>query len=182
MHLKNSDTEFGLISILLHWVSAVVIIALFILGVWMLGLGYYDKGYHLAPLVHKSVGMIILGLMLFRLIWRTVNLSPAPLSNNSMDKLIAPFVHHCLYWLVFLVCITGYLIVTAADSGVSIFDWFEVPAIIEGRDGQEDLAGAWHWYLSLALIVLTMLHSAAALKHHLLNKNNTLLRMFGINS
>ncbi|MBL4868738.1 MAG: cytochrome b [Pseudomonadales bacterium] len=179
MNLRNSTTNFGLISILFHWVSGVLIIALFALGVWMVGLGYYDKGYYQGPFIHKSVGIILLGLMFLRFIWRLTNPNPVLLSDKPLDRLLAPLAHLCLYWLVFVVCISGYLMVTAADAGISVFNWFDIPSLFLGVDGQADLAGIWHWYLSLALILLTVIHSTAALKHHWIDKNNTLSRMLG---
>lgn len=180
INFKNSETEYGLISIMFHWLTAVIILALFILGLWMVDLTYYDEAYHQAPFIHKSVGMILLGLMMLRVIWRLSNPKPQLLSDEPLDKLLAPIAHFCLYLLVFAICISGYLIVTAADTAVSIFNWVNIPTLIVGIDGQEDVAGYWHWYLSIMLVILMAVHTLAAFKHHLINKNETLLRMLGI--
>ncbi|MBV1882812.1 MAG: cytochrome b [Pseudomonadales bacterium] len=179
IRLKNNYTHFGLISIILHWLVAISVFSLFIVGVWMVDLGYYDEGYHQAPFIHKSVGMLLFGVLLLRLIWQIANPKPAPLSDKSIEVILGNITHLTLSALVFAVCISGYLIVTAADAGISVFNLFEIPAMITNLEGQEDLAGIWHWYLALTLMLLTALHTTAALKHHLIDKNDTLTRMLG---
>ena len=69
---RNSPRGWGLTSITLHWLSAIAVIGLFALGWWMTGLDYYDAWYHRAPWWHKSVGMVLLGLTLARVVWRLV--------------------------------------------------------------------------------------------------------------
>lgn len=179
MRIRNNANNFGIISIFLHWFTAVLVIALFFWGLWMVQLGYYDQYYHWAPYIHKSVGMLLLALMVFRIIWRTLNPNPKLLSEEPLEMLIAPIVHACLYLLVFAICISGYLMVSAADGSTSIFNWFEVPALPSNIEDQEAVAGKWHWYLALVLMLLVALHVVASLKHHYYDKNLTLMRMLG---
>lgn len=54
MLLRNSSHQFGLVAVLLHWSMALAIYAMFALGLWMVGLGYYDSWYHDAPEIHKA--------------------------------------------------------------------------------------------------------------------------------
>jgi cytochrome b561 len=79
-----------------------------------------------------------------------------------------------------LIVISGYLISTADNSSISVFDLFLVPATITSIPEQEDMAGLVHEYLSYSIIGLTILHVAAALKHHFIDKDNTLRKMLGI--
>jgi len=60
------------------------------------------------------------------------------------------------------------------------FNWFSVPALGELFENQADIAGEVHYYLSLSLIALVFIHAIAALKHHFINKDNTLTKMLGV--
>jgi len=59
--LKNSQNQYGLGTIALHWVMALVIIGMYPLGLTIDSLGYYDAAYKTVPHWHKSIGMILLG-------------------------------------------------------------------------------------------------------------------------
>jgi len=86
-------------------------------------------------------------------------------------------VHIGLYALLLVICISGYLISTAKGKGIDWFGVYEVPAMIEPFERQGDLAGDIHLIAAWVLIGLVVLHAAAALKHHFIDKDNTLIRM-----
>ena len=73
MLLRNTPHQFGLVAVLLHWSMALAIYAMFALGLWMVGLGYYDSWYHDAPEIHKSIGIILLLTLIIRLLWRVIS-------------------------------------------------------------------------------------------------------------
>jgi len=75
--------------------------------------------------------------------------------------------------------LSGYLISTADGRPISVFGWFEVPALLTSIPNQEDVAGLVHEYLAWGLVILAGLHGLAALKHHFIDRDPTLLRMFG---
>jgi cytochrome b561 len=72
---------------------------------------------------------------------------------------------------------SGYLISTADGRAIAVFDWFSVPALISDLPAQEDIAGLIHRWLAYLMMGLVLLHAAAALKHHFINKDNTLRKM-----
>lgn len=172
----NSISGWGLISILLHWLSAVGFVGLFVLGWWMTGLDYYDGWYNLAPWWHRSLGMLVLLATLARLAWRFVQPSPA-LPGARLERLAAHLGHVGLYVLMLLVLVSGYLISTAEGAGIDVFGVLEVPALISGLPDQASLAGTVHWYAALVLMALAAGHALAALKHHLVDRHDTLVRM-----
>ncbi len=177
--LKNTKERYGAVSIALHWVMAVLIIALFILGVYMRGLPYIDPWYTTGPHLHKSFGIILFILLVVRTIWRRINPKPT-LEGPLWECVTARIVHTAFYVLLFIIALNGYLIPTADGSSIDLFNWLEVPAIISGIDHQEDTAGVIHYRASIILILLTALHVAAALKHHFRDKDSTLRNMLGI--
>ncbi|GIU09815.1 hypothetical protein TUM4261_18750 [Shewanella sp. c952] len=73
--------------------------------------------------------------------------------------------------------LSGYLISTADDRGIWVFDWFEIPSFGAIVDDQADIAGVIHQYAAYSLIGLAIVHAIGALKHHFIDKDSTLLRM-----
>ena len=178
--IRNSVAQYGAVSIALHWLIALVITGLFALGFWMVDLDYYHEWYKQAPDIHRSVGILLFAGMLLRLFWRLVNKKPEPLSTHSrLETLAAHGAHLMLYLLIFAAMISGYLISTADGSSIVVFDWFEVPSVTGRIKGMEDTAGLVHYWVTWALVGLASVHSLAALKHHLIDKDDTLRRMLG---
>ena len=73
----------------------------------------------------------------------------------------------------------GYLISTADGVGIPVFGLFEIPALVSGLPDQADVAGVVHLYLAWVLVVFAGLHGLAALKHHFIDRDATLVRMLG---
>ena len=175
---KNTTTGYGRVSVLLHWLSALTVFSLFGLGLYMVELGYYDPLYKQAPSWHKSIGLILLGVTIFRLFWKLTGEKPKSLSAHSKWTVrLSKLGHHALYLLLLSLMVSGYLISTADGRAIDVFGWFEVPAIISGIKHQEDIAGIVHFYLAWSLVSLASGHGLMAVKHHVVDKDNTLKRM-----
>ncbi len=178
MGIKNTENSYGGVAILFHWLAACGVIFLFSLGLWMDGLGYYDKYYRAAPHLHKSIGVLLVLLFVIRFIWRVINIQPRALaSHKPWEVTIAKTVHYIFYLLIIGMFISGYLITTAEGAALEVFSWFSLPASITGIANLEDMAGEVHEFLAYTLILLVVLHMLAALKHHFLDKDSTLIRM-----
>lgn len=176
--LKNSIDKYGLISRLFHWFSALAVFSLFGLGIWMVELDYYSSWYKTGPDIHRSIGILLAIATLFRLLWITVSTKPNAVSNtNRLEKLVANIMHISLYIILFVLFTSGYLISTADGRAIDVFTWFSVPSLGEFITNQEDIAGEIHEWLAYVLISLVGVHALAALKHHFINKDNTLRRM-----
>lgn len=181
MNIQNSRNEWGALSVAIHWIVALVVFGLFGVGLYMVELDYYDSMYKTAPFVHKSIGVLLFLLMIFRVFWRFISPPPAALeSHQRWEKKLAHGVHIALYGLLLVLMVSGYLISTADGRPVSVFGWFEVPSIISGIDNQEDIAGEVHEILAYVLIAMVGIHAAGALKHHFIDKDRTILRMLGM--
>lgn len=179
MHCRNDTHSWGLAAIALHWLVALVVIGLFVLGLYMTSLDYYDPWYHKAPDLHRSIGVLLFGVLLIRLGWRFINPPPAPLPNHRpWERFLATAMHAALYLLMFAIMLSGYLISTAEGKAIEVFGWFTIPATLTGEH-QEDIAGEFHLWLAWTLILLSLLHAAAALKHHFIDRDRTLRRMLG---
>ncbi|BCE01329.1 cytochrome b [Marinicellulosiphila megalodicopiae] len=181
--IKNTETSYGLVAKLLHWLSALVIIFMFGLGLYMMDLSYghpYEKS---SLSLHQSIGMSFFILWTVRLIWKFLNLSPKLAQADSTIKKLENFaahaVHGLLYVMMFIMLFSGYLlaITDGAGSSFTFFGLFEVPSLGEFFEERADIAGLIHEKMAWALIVLAGLHGLAALKHHFIDKDDTLRKM-----
>lgn len=177
--LRNTPQRFGFVTISLHWLMALTIAGLFALGLYMSDMSYADRFYHQAPWIHKSIGVLVFFTLMMRWIWHRFSPTPMPLPASRREHLAAKTAHALLYLLILATTISGYLMSTAKGHGVSVFDWFELPAVPAFLPAQEDLAGEIHEIIAYVLIALALLHAAAAIKHHFWNKDATLKRMLG---
>ncbi|WP_133405317.1 cytochrome b [Parashewanella tropica] len=178
MQLKNSQQRYGLIASLLHWIMALAVFGLFGLGLYMVELTYYDPWYRGSLELHKALGIVLMLTLGLRIIWRWINPRPQDLATNStLVNKAAHAAHLLLYLGLLALMISGYLISTADGRSIDVFGVFEVAALPAMHDQQEDIAGVIHWGLAWGLITLTALHIFAALKHHFIDKDNTLRRM-----
>ncbi len=179
MAFRNTKQRYGIMSMLLHWLLAAIIIGLFASGLWMLSLDYYDPWYQDGPYYHKAVGIIVVALTLWRLIWRWLNPQPSLSDLPAWERRLAHLVHDSFYWLVFALGVTGYLISTAEGTPIDLFG-LQLPAFSSHAWGQ--IAGDTHEYLSYLLIGLVVLHTLAALKHHFIDRKDTLKRILPTSS
>ena len=180
MHWRSRTDRYGLVAILLHWWTALAVLALFPLGLWMTGLDYYHAWYRSAPDIHRGLGVLLAITVVLRLAWRLWDSRPDPVPGHSpTERRIARLVHGLLYGLLLLTAWAGYLISTADGRPVDVFGLFSVPATIHDITNQEDLAGTAHLVLAIALVSVAGVHALAALKHHILDRDRTLLRMLG---
>lgn len=176
--MSTEVKRYNPISRIIHWLSAIVIIGLFAAGLWMVDLSYYSEWYRTAPHWHKSIGILLAGLTLIRLVWKSVTVSPN-VEGNTLEKWAAKIAHGLMYILLLILFTSGYLISTADGRAIDIFDWFAIPGAGALFEGQADLAGEIHFYAAWTLIILAGLHAMAALKHHFIDKDNTLRKMIG---
>ncbi len=185
------------VAIVLHWAIAAAILFMIPLGFWMHDQsehGNVSPGLFEAYQLHKSIGLTVLALSFVRLGWRLAN-PPPPLPEHmpGWEKFVAKLTHWAFYGLMIGLPLTGWLYVSA---GWSIHDeaplpvpthWFglfEVPhlfglnqASLDVREDAAEAALTVHAYLGFTALGLVALHVAAALKHHLFDKDETLAHM-----
>lgn len=178
--LKNSLDGYGWVAILLHWIMAAAVFFMFGLGLYMVELSYYDAWYNGALDLHKSIGLILLGLLVIRVCWRMSNIKPRVISGSKNERILASFAHAMLYFLMFMLFVSGYLISTADGRAIAIFDVLAVPALPWSAENQEDIAGQLHEIFAWAVIILATFHAVAALKHHFMDKDGGLVRMLKV--
>lgn len=176
--LKSTPSQYAALAKWLHWLSAVAVVGLFALGLWMVDLSYYHQWYVTAPELHVSIGICLGLLTLLRLLHRTLYPYPPAIAGGGRGQVIAAKAAHIsLYLLLLALLVSGYFIVTAEGEPLSVFGMVHLPALLNSDDNLQDSAGRLHEWLAYAVMVLAAVHSAAALYHHFVIRDNTLRRM-----
>jgi cytochrome b561 len=165
-------------AMLLHWLTALLIIAAFFLGLTMVDihgitptkLKYYSW--------HKWLGVTVLGVAAIRLLWRTANTPPSPLVSIPVwQHKVADGMHYLLYFLIFAVPVSGYLYSYAAGVPVVYLGLFQLPALIEPNAELKPILKTVHYVLTMTMAAAVVAHALAALKHHFIDRDATLKRM-----
>jgi cytochrome b561 len=175
--LKNTESGYGLVAIVIHWLMAIAIFFLFGLGLYMVDLTYYDSWYKGSLDLHKSLGLTVFFVYLIRIAWKLSNKKPSPAEGPKWEINLAHWMHLGLYLVMLCLFVTGYLISTADGRSIAVFGLFDVPGFGRFIENQEDIAGEIHEILAFSLIAMVALHALAAMKHQFIDKDGILIRM-----
>jgi cytochrome b561 len=179
-YLRNTARRYGWIAILLHWLVAVVFVGQFALGLAMVRVSSQRTAFELIQW-HKSLGFLLLGLVLVRIGWRIGSMRPAlPGTVAPFERRAAPLVHALLYAAQLVIPLSGWALVSVSMLEVPSvpFDLFVMPNLPLGQsDDAEALWSVAHEWLAWTGIALAALHILAALRHHVLLGDGVLLRM-----
>lgn len=176
--LTDRTNGYGVVTIALHWLSALAVFFLFGLGLYMVELSYYDPWYHKGPSLHVSVGLCLLLATAFRLLWRRGGGRPGPVpGHGALTRAAASGAKITLYLGLLTILVTGYLITTAKGQGPMLFGWLQFPVILSLSPEGVDRAGALHRVVSWGVVILALCHGLAAAYYQFIHRDGTLLRM-----
>jgi|CXWL01.1.fsa_nt_gi cytochrome b561 len=177
MCFKNTLQTYGVVAKIFHWLMAILVIALLVVGLIMADMENSPDKFKLIG-IHKEVGIVVLFLAALRLGWKVLDVSPLlPNSIGKLAQLGAKLLHLSLYALMFAMPITGWLMSSAAGFPVSMFGLFTMPNLVApDKEFKHDM-NELHETLAWVLIALIVLHLLAALLHHFYYKDNVLTRM-----
>lgn len=182
---RSAVQRYGDVAVIFHWLIAILILGLLAIGKYMVGLAENDPVRFELTQWHKSFGIAVLVLSVLRLLWRfTHRPPPEPASIPHWQQKIASVAHLLLYALMFILPVTGWIMVSASPLNIDtiLFNVVPLPHLppFSTMEGREDVAMAFHQYHELAgmaLIAILLAHIGAALKHHFVDKDVVLVRM-----
>lgn len=176
MQWRNTDSQYGLISQLLHW-GIVALVATQL----VLGMRAADLPFGLARLQllaqHKSFGMTVLMLIAVRLAWRLGNQVPASPDMRSWARHLAHLTHWGFYLLLVAIPISGWILSSASNLTVSWFQLFTWPDLVEVNTVVAERSKTLHHVLVATLVAMIVLHIAAAVLHQFVWRDGLILRM-----
>ena len=175
--LRNSQSAWGSVAKSLHWIIALLIIAELVLGNIAEALKVSPQKFELF-VWHKSFGITILILAVIRITWRLGNPPPAaPAGTPTWEKRLAQAGHGFLYLQMFAVPLTGWWVSDTSRIPFRLFWSVPVPDLMAADRELSELAASVHGILTKLLLFVVVGHIIAALRHHVLLRNDTLVRM-----
>lgn len=164
------------LQIALHWIIAVIIVGMIPTGLVMTRLGPSPLTNLLYEL-HKSFGLIVIGLTLIRLVARRLSGAPPLVPMSAAKRAAAKATHVLLYALMAIAPLTGWAATSACCAPVNLF--WSIPLTLPIGGGFPVAAPIFvaHKVSTFALAGLLLLHAAAALHHHYFLRDETLRRM-----
>ncbi len=172
-----TTSRYGLTAIALHWLLALMIVGTFSVGLYMTDLGMSMTRLKLYNW-HKWAGTTILALSALRLLWRLSHRPPADLPAPRWQQQASHLTHGALYVLFFAVPLVGWAYSSAAGFPIVWLGLLQLPDFVPKDKALAELIKPWHGYLAWTLAVLVALHVAAALKHHVIDRDGLLQRMW----
>ena len=178
MSLKNTPDRWGSLSKSLHWLIALLILALGIVGLLMGELPRTPK-YFWVYTAHKSIGITVLVLVVLRLVWRLYAGAPRPVPGTpGWQERIASATHWLLYAMMFAIPLSGWLYDSASGlRPFKLFGLLEMPKLVAPDEGAAQLSHALHEWGFWLLILVVLAHAGAAFYHHIQQRDATLVRM-----
>jgi cytochrome b561 len=171
---SNTVTDYAPIIKFIHWLIAIAIILMLPMGFFITSLP------EVTYTIHKSVGLTVLVLMIVR-IFLVIRLgTPAlPTSVKKWERALSKVVQYGFYLLIILMSMSGWIASVAGGWTPSYFGLFNVPFPGIGVNKPlEHFMAESHEYLAWIIIIFITLHVVGALKHHFIDKDNVLKRMF----
>lgn len=177
MPLKNTASEWGSVSKLLHWLIVVLIIVMGYLGLTMVDLPVSPHKIATYAL-HKSIGLTILALVVLRLSWRLYAGTPAEVPGTPRwQRIAATSLHWALYALLLATPLSGWIVNSAAGFPLQWFGMINLPALVARDHDLHERMREVHEWLFWTMVALATLHALAAISHHLIQRDATLARM-----
>ena len=196
--MNQLSTHYTKMAKVLHWLIAIGIFAMFALGWYMTDLpkeapkqmayDLFDWGIYtwqvseeISPRsfyfnLHKSIGVTIFALILFRILWRISHKPPALLATyKAWERKLATGAHHTLYLLMVALPLSGVIMAVASKYGIK---WFGLE-FIGGLDNKplREAFKEVHEIVGIVILVVVSVHILGALKHKFIDKDDTLKRM-----
>lgn len=177
--MSAASTRFNSLQRLLHWLMAILIIAMLFIGVGMVST--VMPRYPVLLQTHKTLGIAILVLALIRLVVRLISGAPAlPRDMPVLMKLAASLSHYALYGLMIAMPLIGWAMLSAADYPIVLFGNVRLPAILPQSDALYTALWNAHYTLAFIFYALILAHLAAGLFHALIRRDGVFEAMAGV--
>ena len=176
MLLKDTPTGYGWVSILLHWVTAILILYLLYLGS---SIGSFEgDGRTQAVDRHTSYAIASYVLLLLRVVWRIVLRHPGPTERQrGWAFTLGKWTHYAIVAAIVVMLVTGPLMQMSYGRDIHVFDWFVIPTPFEPNFGLASFLHLVHAFTAGFIFVAVVLHIGGVYKHTAFNQDGTLAKI-----
>ena len=152
---------------IIHWLMFVLFAIIFVLGVVMIEFKECCEPWAMYG-IHKSTGVLVFLLVLFRLVARWLSqIPPHPAEISALNQHISQGVVHLLYLLMILVPLSGYALSNVHGHHVDLYGLPLPDLFPEGDQWWQDFTSSAHYYLTYTFLGVFLLHIAGVIKHHI---------------
>ncbi len=176
MTLRSTPDSWGSVAKTLHW-------GMFVLFAGVMVVGYYmtDLPLGMAKMkiyaLHKSVGILLLGLVSLRIVWRLVDRRPAMDPMPAWQRVVAALAVVALYVCMLGLPLSGWLYNSAAGFPLRWFNLVNLPPLMASNPAVKGSIKEWHETGAIIFLCVIGVHVLGSLKHHLVDRDRTLARM-----
>ncbi len=180
--MTSETTRYTKTAIALHWLMALLLSGLFAVGLYMSDLPLSPWKLKVYSW-HKWAGVTAFLLLLLRAAWRFTHRPPAlPAAMSEQLRRLAHAGHAVLYALMIAIPLSGWLMSSAKGFPVVYFGVLQLPDLVEKNNELGEVLEVVHELLNYLLAATVLGHAGAALKHHLIDKDDVLSRMLPLRS
>jgi cytochrome b561 len=174
--VRDTTTGYGWGSILLHWVTAVIIVVMLYVGS---SIDSFVGAERQSTLVlHTSIAIAAYALLWLRIIWRFAYGHPGPLAKQGrLFFLVGKWVHILMLVALAVMLISGPFLVWTMGEPIRVFDWFVIPSPLEASVELNIAVHAVHSWTAILIFVAILLHIGGVYKHTAFNQDGTLTKM-----
>lgn len=173
--LHDHDDRYGWLSIALHWLVAIAVIAL-----WIVGKSIPDTVIETADAwraLHMSIGINGWFLIAIRVAWRVGSGHPRVQGVSAVTHRFAKLVHYALLVAISVMLLTGPLMPWVGGSSIPVFGWFSIPGPLAGSEALRKFAHAIHVISANVLFWLTLFVIGGAFKHPMFHADDVFVRV-----
>lgn len=174
--MDEVGARYSAAAIALHWLTALLVVANLLLGLSMVPLPITPRKLY-SYQWHKWIGITVFLLTCARLAWRRVHSPPPPVAMAEWQRRAAAASHVLLYALLLLIPVSGWLYSSSTGVQVVYLGLVPLPDLVPNDKALAAVLRAIHLTLNFLLFALVCVHSAAALKHHFVDRDPALIRM-----
>ena len=178
MPLTNTQRSFGSLVKFIHWNLSLLFLFQFGIAMVMTEMGKEEAYREIFFMLHKSVGITILILALFRILWRKlIPLPDWPETMTDVDKKLFLFMEWGLYLVMILMPLSGYILTMAEGDGFKFFGLFGMPDLVGKSEVLEEVGEYLHKITGFLIVGLVGSHITLVLRQHFNFKDDFLSRM-----
>jgi cytochrome b561 len=178
MQLLDTKTQYGLVSRVNHWLSTLIILGLLGVGLYFSEMPKGDAKTSLVKL-HIAVASLAWVFLMFRILWRGMNRQTEELPQPPMLRLLTRAVQVVLILALFVMLISGPLMVWSAGLPIAPFDLFSIPSPFGKVRWLHEILEETHSIAAWTIIGALGIHVLGALKHLIFDRASFLGRMLG---
>jgi len=175
MPWTDTESGYGWLSIVLHWIVAGVILTLWGIGDWMQGVS--TLGSSELREYHISIAACTWLLIIARIVWRIRSSHPKLDGQTNFTHQLAKGMHYLLLFSIAMMVVSGPAMLWTAGLPIEIFELISIPSPISPMQSINPIAVATHKFFANAVMILILIHIAGAFKHLMFNDDDTFISM-----